>query len=312
MNKSLRRTVTAVALVAVTALGLTACANSGDVSGSNSKSSGDSGSIRIGSANFPESQLLAEVYAQALEGKGYKVSRNFNIGSREVYLKALKDGSIDLIPEYTGNTLNYYVAQNGTTSDATDPDQIYTDLKKNLPTDLTVLEKSAAEDKDALVVTKQTADKYKLKSIEDLKPVASDLIMGAGAEFETRKAGLVGLKDIYGITFKSMTTLDSGGPLSVNALKDGSVDVGDIFSTDPAIEQNHFVTLTDPKNVFTPQNVVPLGTKSALKGKAVDALNAVSKSLTTDKLKSMMKDISIDKADIDTVAKKYIKDNKLS
>ncbi len=313
MNKSLRRAVTAVALLAVTSLGLTACASSGDVSGSNSKSSsGGSGSITIGSANFPESQLLAEIYAQALEGDGYKVTRNFNIGAREVYLKALKDGSINLIPEYTGNTLNYYVAQNGTTSDATDSDQIYADLKKNLPKDLTVLNKSAAEDKDSLVVTKETADKYKLKSIEDLKPVASELVMGAGAEFETRKAGLVGLKDIYGIVFKSMTTLDSGGPLTVNAVKDGSVDVGDIFSTDPAIEQNHFVTLTDPKNVFTPQNVVPLGTKAVLKGKAVDALNAVSKSLTTDKLKSMMKDISIDKADIDTVAKKYIKDNKLN
>ncbi|PRZ41213.1 osmoprotectant transport system substrate-binding protein [Antricoccus suffuscus] len=309
MKKSLRRSLTAVALLAVTALGLTACASSGDVSGSNNKSSGSSGSITIGSANFPESQLLAEIYAQALEGKGYKVTRNFNIGSREVYLKALKDGSIDLIPEYTGNTLNYYVAQNGTTSDATDPDQIYADLKKNLPKELTVLDKSAAEDKDSLVVTKETADKYKLKSIEDLKPVAGDLIMGAGPEFETRKAGLVGLKDIYGIVFKSMTTLDAGGPLTVNAVKDGSVDVGDIFSTDPAIEENHFVTLTDPKNVFTPQNVVPLGTKAKLKGKAVDALNAVSKSLTTDKLKSMMKEISIDKADIDTVAKKYLKDN---
>lgn len=311
MNKSLRRTMTAVATIAVAALGLTACASSGDVSGSNKPSGGDAGTITVGSANFPESQLLGEIYAQALEGKGYTVNRNFNIGSREVYLKALKDGSIDLIPEYTGNTLNYYVALNGTTSDATDANQIYADLKKNLPKDLTILQKSAAEDKDSLVVTKETADKYNLKSIADLKPVAGELVMGAGAEFETRKAGLVGLKDIYGVVFKSMTTLDSGGPLTVNAVKDGSVDVGDIFSTDPAIEQNHFVTLTDPKNVFTPQNVVPLGTKAKLTGKAVDALNAVSKSLTTDKLKSMMKDISIDKADIDTVAKKYLKDNKL-
>lgn len=312
MKKSLRRTMTAVATIAVTALGLTACASSGDVSGSNKSSGGDAGSITVGSANFPESQLLGEIYAQALEGKGYTAKRNFNIGSREVYLKALKDGSIDLIPEYTGNTLNYYAEQNGTTTDATDSDTIYADLKKILPDNLTILDESAAEDKDALVVTKETADKYKLKSIEDLKSVASELTVGAGAEFETRKAGLVGLKDIYGIVFKGMTTLDSGGPLTVKAVNDGSVDLGLLFTTDPAIEQNHFITLTDPKHVFTAQNVVPLGTKEALKGKAADALNAVSKSLTTDKLKSMMKDISIDKADVDTVAKKYIKDNKLS
>lgn len=312
MNMSLRRAMTMIATLTIAAVGLSACASSNDVSGSSDNSGGGSGSITIGSANFPESQLLAEIYAQALEGKGYKIKRDFNIGAREVYLKALKDGSIDLIPEYTGNTLNYYVAQNGTTNDATDPDAIYEALKKNLPEGLTILDKSSAQDKDALVVTKKTADKYKLKSITDLEPVASQLIMGAGPEFETRKAGLIGLKDIYGIQFKSFTTLDSGGPLTVNAVKDGSVDIGDIFTTDPSIEQNNFVVLTDPKNVFTPQNVVPLGTKAALKGKAATALNAVSKSLTTDKLKSMMKDISIDKADIDTVAKKYLKDNKLS
>lgn len=312
MNRSLRRSVTAIAMLAIASLGLSACASSDTVSGKNDSSGGSaSGSITVGSANFPENQLLAEIYSRALEAKGYTIKRNFNIGSREVYLKALEDGSIDLIPEYTGNLLNYYSKENGTPSDATGADAISTDLQKNLPKGLTVLDKSKAEDKDALVVTEETAKKYNLKSIADLTSVADKLNIGAGAEFETRKTGLVGLKDVYGIEFGKKTVLDSGGPLTVNGLKDGSVDVANIFTTDPSIAEYKFVTLEDPKNLFTAQNVVPLGTKDKLTGKSVDALNSVSQALTTDGLKDMMKEVSIDKADVATVAEKFIKDNKL-
>ncbi|MBV9831134.1 MAG: glycine/betaine ABC transporter, partial [Marmoricola sp.] len=133
--------------------------------GFSSSGSGAKGSsITVGSANFPENVVLAEIYAGALEAQGAKVERKLNIGSREKYFPALKAGSLDLFPEYTGVTLQYL--SKGATETA--PDDVYAALGKALPSNLIALDKAAAEDKDAIVVTKQTADKFHLKSIGDL------------------------------------------------------------------------------------------------------------------------------------------------
>ena len=120
--------------------------------------------LTIGSANFQENVLLANIYAVALKAQGADITTNLNIGSREKYFPGLEDGSIDLIPEYTGNTLAYL----DKTANATSPDDVYTALQKALPPKLEALEKSAAQDSDAVVVTKQTAEKYNLRSIADL------------------------------------------------------------------------------------------------------------------------------------------------
>lgn len=233
------------------------------------------------------------MYAAALKAKGVDVSTHLDIGSREIYLKALADGSIDLVPEYTGNLLAYY----DKASTVSSPDEVYAALQKALPDGLQVLNKSEAEDQDSVTVTKATADKYHLASIADLAPVAGQLTLGGSAEWQTRADGPPGMEKLYGVTFKAYKVLDPGGPLSVKALQSGLVDATDIFTTDTAITDNDFVVLKDPKNLFTAQNVIPLITSSKLTPTVKDALNAVSDKLTTDTLKTLLSQISKDKSD---------------
>jgi len=272
-----------------------------------SSTSSASGSIVVGSANFPENQLLAEIYAGALEAKGVKVSKKLNIGSREVYIPALQQGAIDLIPEYTG-VLSQYFNKN---AKATDADGVYNELKAALPSTLTVLDKSAAEDKDAVVVTKDTANKYHLKSIADLQPHAKDLTLGGPPEWKTRPTGVPGLKKLYNLDFKSFRALDTGGPLTVQALKNGQVDAADLFTTDPSIAANSFVILDDPKHLFAAQNVVPLVTKAKVTDTISSALNGVSAKLDTATLGELVKEVVVDKKDAAAVAKEFLSKNSL-
>lgn len=302
-----------IALAAVTAaamLGLSACGSGGGddnpLSGPTAESA--SGTITVGSANFPESELLMDIYAGALQAKGLQVATKPNIGSREVYIPALQDGSIDLVPEYTGVLLQYF-DKSATVGDS---ESTFKALKAALPPDLTVLDKSAAEDKDALVVTKATADKYDLTSIEDLAPHAKDMVLGGPPEWKTRDTGVPGLKKVYGLTFKSFKPLDAGGPLTVQALKNGQIDAGNLFTTDPNIPVNNFVVLDDPKGLFGSQNVVPLIRKSKVNDTVSGALNAVSAKLDTETLTDLVKQVVIDKKDPTTVAKEFLSSNGLS
>ncbi|MBZ5735756.1 ABC transporter substrate-binding protein [Nocardioides sp. TRM66260-LWL] len=294
------------------ALALTACGGSDSGSDSPfSSGSNDAGSITIGSANFPENELLMNIYAGALEAKGVKVETKPNIGSREIYLKAFEDGDIDLLPEYSGALLAYLSGKAGPPKDATSPEQVYDALQKVLPDGAQTLTQAAAEDKDTLTVTADTAKKYSLSSIEDLAPVAGQLTLGGPPEFRERQQGLVGLKSEYGLTFKSFKPLDAGGPLVISALKKGDVDVANVFSTDPTIATEGWVSLTDPKNLFSAQNIVPLIKKDAVTPQVTEALNAVSTALTTEKLTALMAKIVTDKQDPKTVAKDFLSENGL-
>jgi osmoprotectant transport system substrate-binding protein len=305
----MNRTRIALALTASAAmLAVAACGSSAPLaSGSSATTSSSAGTIVVGSANFPESALLAEIYAGALSAKGVKVEKKLNIGSREVYIPALRDGSIDLIPEYTGNLDQYF----NKSAKATDAAGVYVELKAAVPATLTILDKSAAEDKDAVVVTKATADKYKLKTIADLQPVAKNLVLGGPPEWKTRPTGVPGLKKLYNLDFKTFRALDTGGPLSVQALKNGQVDAVDLFTTDPSIASNGFVILQDPKSLFTAQNVVPLITKAKVNTVISDALNAVSAKLDTATLGELVKEVVVDKKDASVVAKEFLTKNGL-
>jgi osmoprotectant transport system substrate-binding protein len=264
--------------------------------------------VVVGSANFPENVLLAEIYAGALTAKGVKASTKLNIGSREIYIPALQDGSIDLLPEYTGNlTLHYNMNATAKT-----PDEVYAELAKALPQGLIVLDKSAAEDKDAVVVTKATADRLKLKTIEDLKAQAPQLILGGPPEWRDRFTGVPGLKQVYGLQFKEFKPLDVAGPLTVKALTDGTVDAANLFTTQSAIATNNFVALDDPKSFFLAQNVVPVIREAKASPTVRDALNAVSAKLTTQNLTEMVKRVEVDKDDAKTVAKDFLQQNGLS
>lgn len=305
----MKRMLAGVAVIA-TAFALTGCGDSSDPLSSGSQSSGERPTsvakpdkVIVGSANFPESQLLAEIYAAALESKGITVERKLNIGNREAYYPGLADGSIDLIPEYTGVLLQY-VDKSAT---ATAADEVYTALQGKLPTSLTVLDKSAAEDKDAVVVTKETADKWGLKTIEDLKAHAGEAVFGGPPEFRTRVDGLPGLKKHYELEFKEFKSLDAGGPLTVNALKTGEVQAADIFTTDPTITVNGFVVLEDPHPNFAAQNVVPLINSGKASDEVKEVLNLISQKLDTEGLTALNAKLSAPaKPDAATVAKEWL------
>ncbi len=298
-----------VSMICAAALALSGCGGGSDplATGTASYGSGAGDTITVGSANFPESVLLAQMYAGALQAKGVKVSTKLNIGSRETYIPALQDGSIDLLPEYNGALLSYF-AKN---PKARDSQGVYDELKAVLPKGLSLLEQSSAQDKDTLTVTKATAAKYSLRSITDLAGKSQNLTIGAGPEFKTRRAGLVGLKEVYGLTFKQFVPLNSGGPLNVAALKNGNVDITDVFSTDSAIQTNGFVVLQDPKNLFLAQNVVPVIRTSKLTPTVTATLNAVSAKLTTPVLSAELKKVQVDKQDPAAVAKAWLNANGL-
>jgi len=302
----LRTKMTLGVVVAAAALAVTACGGSSNPAststGGGSKSSAPTGTIVVGSANFQENVILADIYAEALKAKGVKVSTKLNIGSREAYVPGLKDGSIDLIPDYSGNLLLFL----DKTATAVSADDIFTALKSAVPSTLTVLDKAAAEDKDAIVVSKDTAAKYNLTSIADLAKVAGKLTFGGPPEMKTRSYGVPGFKKNYGVVFGTYKTLDAGGPLSENALKNGQVDAADIFTTDPLITKNGWVTLADPKNNFIAQNVLPLINKAKASGTVSAALNAVSAQLTTQDLIDLRTKVEVDKQDPDAAAKAWL------
>ncbi|MGN6524602.1 MAG: ABC transporter substrate-binding protein [Actinomycetes bacterium] len=311
-------------LLAVVVAGVLALAGCGGSSGTNPLGSGDASSggaasqpatggsgggssLVVGSANFPENVLLAQIYAEALKAKGVDVSTKLSIGSRETYIPALKDGSIDLIPEYTGVLLQYFKKD----ATAVSPDDVYQALQQAVPQPLTVLDKSSAEDKDAVVVTQETAQKYNLKSIGDLKPYAPKMVLGGPPEWKTRPTGVPGLKKVYGLDFKEFRPLDVAGPLSVQALKSGQVDAVNLFTTQSAIAQNNFVVLDDPKHLFAAQNVVPLINQDKVTPDVRSALNAVSAALNTDELAQLVKQVEVDKKDAADVAQQWLKSKNL-
>ncbi|MER5431426.1 ABC transporter substrate-binding protein [Streptomyces sp. NPDC002588] len=296
----------AVALAAMTAL-LAGCGSSDDTKDNPlAGDKADSGTVVVGSNNFAESILIADIYGEALKAKDIKVSYKPNIGSRETTYGLLKNGSITVLPEYNGSLLAYLDAKAEQKSLAT----VNAAAKAKLDSKLTLLESSPAEDKDSVTVNKATADKYKLTSestLADLKAIAPDLVLGGSPEFQTRQQGMLGLKSVYGLEFKSFKALDAGGPLTQAALKKNTVQAADIFTTDPTITKEKFVVLQDPENLFGFANVTPLVYKSGLSQEGVDALNAVSAKLDTKTLLDLDSQVQLESKDPLDVAKAWLK-----
>ncbi len=298
----------AIGLAAVLGLTLAACGSSSKSSNPLATSAASSGTVVVGSANFPESTLIGEIYAQALEAKGIKVTRRFNIGAREVYYPQVVSGAITVMPEYNGALLTTSVDK---TSTAVSTAEVNAALNAKLPSSVQILDSSSAQDKDSVTVTSATAARYHLKSISDLTPYAKDMVIGGPPEFKTRAAGLIGLKNIYGLSFKQFQPLDEAGPVTVAALKSGKVQAADVFTTDPSILLNNFVVLQDPKNLFAAQNVTPLVYKKGVNSTIIGTLNAISAKLTTTGLLAMDKLTGVNKEDYSTVAKNWLSQNGL-
>jgi osmoprotectant transport system substrate-binding protein len=308
----MKRTYAIVAVLAAS-LGLAACSSSG---GSNAgKSTGSTGSpstsssstavagsITIGSADFPESVILADIYGDALSAKGVKVTKKLNIGERPIYIKALEDGSINAFPEYSGSILDYL----DPTATAKTPAAVEAALTTAAAAKgLVPLSYSPAQDSDTITVTAATAAKYNLKSIGDLKSVAGKLTFGAPAGFRTRSDGIPALKSVYGVVFGTFTPLAAGGTVTQTALKNGTIDAGDIFSTDGSIAANHFVSLTDNKSMFAAQNIVPIFAKDKVTPTITTVSNEVSAKLDTTTLASLDAQVAAGK-DPDAVAKAWL------
>nr|WP_230396595.1 ABC transporter substrate-binding protein [Streptomyces blattellae] len=297
----------AVALAAVAAL-VAGCGSSDSDESDNplAEDQADGDTVVVGSNNFAESILLADIYGEALKAKGIKVEYKPNIGSRETTYGMLKNGSITVLPEYNGSLLAYLDPE----AEQTSVEAVGSAVESKLDSKLTLLEPSPAEDKDSVTVNAETAEKYDLtasSTLADLKDVAPEMVIGGSPEFQTRQQGLVGLKDVYGLEFKSFKALDAGGPLTTAALKDNTVQAADIFTTDPNITKEKFVVLQDPENLFGFANVTPLAYKSGLSQEGIDALNAVSAKLDTKTLLDLDSQVQLDNKDPLDVAKSWLK-----
>ncbi|MEL4505619.1 ABC transporter substrate-binding protein [Luteococcus sp. H138] len=272
----MRRTL--AALLAALLL-LSGCASSDPLG---TKQSGDAGpaskNLTIGSQQYYSNEIIAELFAQALESRGWTIKRSYQIGQREIYLPELASGRIDLMPEYAGNLLQYY--DKGSTAKTTP--QIVTALRQKAPTGLMVLEPAAASDQDSFNVTAETARKHGLKTVADLAKLGPVKLAG-NSELTKRPYGPAGLKSAYGVQATVLPVEDSGGPLTVKALTDGKVQVADIYSADPSIKAKGLVTLEDPKNLVLPQNVVPVAS-SRVGADAASVIALVTSRLTTDEL----------------------------
>ncbi|NWL31944.1 ABC transporter substrate-binding protein [Paenarthrobacter nitroguajacolicus] len=303
----MKKYLTGFTLAAVAAITLSACGGGDPMSSSNTAAAGGSGeSIIVGSADFPESQLIAKIYAEALKAKGVEVTEKPSIGSREVTIPALKDGSIDLMPEYGGALLQYL----DSATKAVSSEDVAKELTTKIPAGLTALTASEAEDKDVLTVKKEIADQYKLKTIEDLQPVAKELVLGGPPEWKTRLNGVAGLKSVYNLEFKEFSALDAGGPLTLNALLSGQVQVADLFSTDPALAENNLVALEDNKNLFLSENIVPVINEKKSTDTVKETLDKVSAALTTEDLIKMNGRVAKFE-DIGEIAKEWLKTKNL-
>ncbi len=237
-------------------------------------------SIVVGSGDFPESEIVAEIYAQALQSNGFDVGRRPGIGSRETYMPALKDHSIDLVPEYIGNLLQYFAPN----SKSTMLNAVESELRQRLPADLSILTPSAASDTDTVTVTSATARQWNLTTIADLAVHSADVRFAAPSDFQSRPSGLPGLKQKYGLSISPgnfVAIEDAGGAVTVRALIQVRVNAADIFSTSPAIGQNHLVVLDDPEHNFLAGNIVPLVNSQKKSDLLINVLDAVSAKLTS-------------------------------
>ena len=293
-----------VPVLAVLVLLLAACGGGGGPLAQAPPEPSPADTVRVGSADFPENRLLAEIYATGLSTVGVKVERRFGIGSRETYFPDLRDGTVDLVPDYTGNLLRYLDPQ----ATASAPADVYTAVGRRLPPPLELLQPSAAEDKDAVVVTRAFATANNVRSIADLTRLCPTTTFGGPPEFATRPYGIPGLARNYGCTFRGFRALDSGGPLTVAALRAGTVQAADLFSTDPSIPTNDFVILDDPRSNFAAQQVVPLINATKLANPAVaDLLNRISTKLDTATLTDLNRRLDApDKPDPAQVARDWL------
>jgi osmoprotectant transport system substrate-binding protein len=320
-----RRTYLMPAVLAVVALLATACG--GDDGGGGGDAGGDTGdggtaapadgpTITVGTVNFAENRILGQMYAQALEAAGYPVEVRENIGSREVVNPALEGGDLDLIVEYTGNALR--AQRQGEELDLREPQEVYDALKQGYEEKgVTALEFSEAQDVDGLAVTRETAEEYGLETISDIGTKFDGTFrFGGGPECPDRLSCLEGYRQIYGFTEDQFqfVSLDTAGPITVEALVSGEVDGANLFTTQSVVAANDFVLLEDDQQMQLPQNIVPVVRQEivdAYGDDLVSVLNSVTAELSTELLTDLNAKAEIDQEDPADIAEAWLQENGL-
>ena len=270
-----------------------------------STTSPSKGTLTVAGFNFPESSILAEIYGQALAHDGYTINYKLLLGTREVVAPALEAGQIDLYPGYAATDLEFYNKSAGEASG----DVTATTAKLNSHLQalgLTALTPAAAVDQNAFAVTKDTQKKYNLTKLSDLAPIGGQLTLGAGPECPTRPFCQPGLKSTYGINFKAFKPLDTDGPLTRAAFKNGSIDVGLVFSSDGDLNSLNLVVLQDDKHLENADNVVPILRQAAASAEVTRVLNAIDAKLSTADLLVMNSQVSLQHQDADAVANAWL------
>jgi osmoprotectant transport system substrate-binding protein len=264
------------------------------------------GSISVGAVGFAENQIVAEMYAQVLENAGYEVERQLDLKSREILQPAMRDGEIDLAPEYTGSLLLFLDPEAEPPSEGAAGVEANNELLAEH--EMTMLEPSEANDTNGLFVTQATADEHGLTTTSDLEPVAGDLTLGGPPECPERPFCIPGLEETYGITFGDFRPLDVGGPLTVAALKKGEIDVALLFTTSSAIEANGFVTLEDDMGLQPAESITPVIRDDANSDEVTELLNSVSAALTTEDMIALNSQVEIDHEDAADVAQGFLEE----
>jgi osmoprotectant transport system substrate-binding protein len=268
----------------------------------------DDSTIVIGAYDFTESRVLAQIYATVLTNYGYPTKVVHGISSREIMKPALEQGLVDLVLEYQGTLLNFVTGDDETAAlpARAANERLASELAEY---GITVLDFAAAQNRNEVVVTRATASEFRLEKISDLRPVASEMVFGGPPECPVRPLCLPGLKETYGLEFERFQPLDVGGPLTVNALTGGEIDVGLLFSTDPAIGIRDLVVLEDDRGLQPPENVVPV-----VRTEIVDAhgaaftqtVNSTTSHVSTSDLQLLNAGVDVGGADPRDVAEDWL------
>ncbi len=303
------RVAALVAAAAVAVVGLSAIPQPG-AGASTAKSS--KSTIVIGSTNFEEQTIVANLYADVLRHAGYHVKVEPSLGTRAVVVPAIEHGQIDIEPDYAGSLVNYLAGNGATLPQSKTVKAAERYLKSHLKKfGVTVLPAAKAIDTNVFAVTRATAAKYHLTTLKSLKRAASHLILGGPAECPTYEGCLKGLESVYGLHFASFKQTDEAGPISIADLKNGAVQVVELFSSNGAVQANHFVALKDTKHLEGATYVIPVIRKAIDKRGVAKVLDKLSKKLTTSALSGMNLKVITTKDQPATVAKAWLTQKKL-
>ncbi|ALD63425.1 glycine/betaine ABC transporter [Arthrobacter sp. LS16] len=283
-------------------LALAGCGSSDPLA--NEPSAGASGesdkSVVVGSQAYYSNEIIAEIYAQALEKAGFTVERKFNIGQRDAYMPQLENGSIDIMPEYTGNLLQYFEPK----TSARASEDVYNELGKALPDSLAVLDQAQASDQDSYTVTEKFAKDNSLSSIEDLAKVSQKLTLGGPPELAERPYGPKGLSKTYGVDVAFSAT----GDTTVEDLNAGTVNVANVFTADPRIKTDKLVVLDDPMALFLASNVVPV-VEADKSGELAAVINPISAKLSAEELINLNVQSTVEQKSAQDIASAWLGSN---